>query len=80
MPPSTTAGIGVHHGIIPAVCEEIEAVYFSGLDIAYVICVYESANGRVIVTAVQVVKTGFGIVIIPAVAEGIELCYAIIIR
>ena len=80
MPPSTTAGIGVHHWIIATVCEEIEAVYFGGLYVAYVVGVYEPAYRRVIVAAVQVVKTGFGIVIIPAIAEGIELCYAIIIR
>ena len=70
----------MHHGIIAAVCEEVEAVYFGRLDVAYVICVYESADRRVIVAAVQVVQACFRVVIIPAVAERIELCYRIIIR
>ena len=55
MPPFMSIRIHVHHGIIAAVCEEIEAVYFSGLDITYVICDYEPADRRVIVAAVQVV-------------------------
>ena len=70
----------MHHGIVSAICKQVKPVDIGRLDIAYVVGVDESAYRRVIVTAVQVVKAGFGIVIIPAVAERIELCYAIIIR
>ena len=80
MPPFMSIRIHVHHGIIAAVCKQVKPVDISRLDIAYVVRVDKPANGRVIVAAVQVVKTGFGIVVIPAVAERIELCYRIIIR
>ena len=50
------------------------------LDIAYVVRIDEPANGRIVITAVQVVQIRFRIVIIAAVAERIQFYYAIIIR
>ena len=70
----------MHHGIVSAVCKQVQSVDVGRLDIAYVVRVDKPANGRVVITAVQVVQACFRVVIIPTITERIQLCYAIIIQ
>ena len=70
----------MHHGIVSAVCKQVQSGDVGRLDIAYVVRVDKPANGRVVITAVQVVQACFRVVIIPTITERIQLCYAIIIQ
>ena len=38
------------------------------------ICIYKSANGGVVISALQVVEAGLGVVVVAAVAEGVGVC------
>ena len=63
----------MHDGIIPAISIKIESVIVCRIKVFEAIRRDESARFGVVVTAVQVVETGFRIVIVPAVAERVDI-------
>ena len=60
-----------------------KAVSYTHLDvykrqeIAYIVCVNESPELRVIIAAVEIVQPGLGVVIVPPVAEGILVAHGV---
>ena len=59
------------HGIIVAISKHVVAdKTLAGGGIG--ICVEETADGGVVISALQVIEAGFGVVDIAAVAEGIQ--------
>lgn len=63
----------MHDGIIPAICIKIESVIVCRIKVFEAIRRNKSADDRVVIAAVQVVETGLRIVIVPAIAERVDL-------
>ncbi len=67
--------VGVVHRIIPAICEQVASKRtFSNVQLR--VCVDEPPNHRVIIPALQIVKTRFVVVIIPAVSDRVYIADA----
>lgn len=79
MPPSTTAGIGVHHRVIVAVSIKVYAVYNFGSEIINTISRYKSADFGIVIPRIQIIKACFFVIVIPAITEGIYICNIICI-
>ena len=60
-----------HNRIVIAVRKEVETADGFGSEIFDSVCAYESAYLGIVVTSFEVIQTGFGIVIVASVAEGV---------
>ncbi len=63
----------MHDGIIPAISIKIEPVIVCRIKVFEAIRRNKSADDRVIIAAIQVVESGFRIVVVPAIAERVDL-------
>ena len=63
----------MHNGIVSAISIKIESVIVCRIKVFEAIRRDESANDRIIIAAVQVVESGFRIVVVPAVAERVDI-------
>ena len=69
--------VGHVHGIVETVGKKIVALHISTNASQYRVNVDKSPELRVIIAAVQVIQPGFGIVIVPPVAEGILIAHGV---
>ena len=67
------AGIHVHDGIVPTIRIEIKPAYGFGIKIFYGIGIQESAGFGVVVSTLEIVKTGLGIEVVTAVSVRISV-------
>ena len=63
----------MHDGIIPAICIKIESVIVCRIKVFEAIWRDKSADFGIIIAAVQVVEPGFRIVVVPAIAERVDI-------
>ena len=63
----------MHDGIIPAICIKIESVIVCRIKVFEAIWRDKSADFGIIIAAVQVIESGFRIVVVPAVAERVDI-------
>ena len=73
MPPICSFGIKSDHGIIPAISIKIESVIVCRIKVFEAIRRDKSARFGIVVAAVQVVEPGFRIVVVPAIAERVDI-------
>lgn len=66
-----TFRIRIHNRIVIAIRKEVETANSFGIEIFDRVCVNESANFGIVVTGLEIIQTGFGIVIVASVAEGV---------
>ena len=71
--PALSVLIRPHDRIILAICEHIGAEEAVGVGGGEGVGVDEPADGRVIIAALEVVEAGLGVVIIAAVAQGVDV-------
>ena len=63
----------MHDGIIPAISIKIETVIVCRIKVFEAIRRDKSADDRIVIAAVQVVEPGFRIVVVPAIAERVDI-------
>jgi len=70
-----TTRICAIYWIIIAICVKVKTSEGFRVKVLYVVCVDKSSGFGVVVAAIQIVKTGFGIVVIATVTEGVNITY-----
>ena len=65
--------VDTHHRIIPTIGIQIDRRQIFRIEVAYVICIEESAGLGVVVSGLEVVQRGFRVVVITAVAERVDM-------
>ena len=69
----TTVDVDSVYGIVCAICKHVmsqDALSCGSIPIR----IEEAASGGVVISALQVIEAGFGVVVVAAVAEGINRC------
>lgn len=68
-----TGRIITHNRIVIAICKEVETTNGFGIEVFDSVCAYESANLGIVIASLKIIQTGFGIVIVASVAEGVDV-------
>ena len=63
----------MHDGIVPAISIQVKTVACFRFEIVQAIRRDESARFGVVIAAVQVIESGFRIVVVPAIAERVDI-------
>ena len=67
------ARVAIHNGITAAICIQINFVELFRIKVIYIIRIEESAGLGVVVSGLEVVQRGLGIVVITAVSERVDM-------